>query len=548
MEPKEAYELVCKFLGHKAEVLVARDSDRYYGFFLAPEGTDGNSRIYVGRYMTIVDKNSKKVFVEGSEGSPELKDVKWKLMRKDDFGEDEPDETLAHHGIKGQKHGVENGPPYPLYRQAKYRNGGSYNGRKKYKLTADARQELGLGKKTARAISKYRKERRQSQIDTAKKIGNLAKKVGTAAIKAPGAISQYRKDRKQAKIDKILERGSKKKILKNMRRMSNEELVRAQERLKALKATKDITKGDKAAGLELAEKGLEYLKTGNAYLTQIVSAKDSIDKLQQQKVKGETNSAARKIIENLKIGNTKDLDKNLSYLTTVYKIESMITGNPDLDKVSNAFKQQDGVTGLKIEESVLNPSVASPKDQKAIEKSNKKHEKLIKKYGDKDASEILKAYEDGKISADDVNVLTEGINKKTQARNNLESTIVSTSGAKKLKELIKNGKLSNGGLKNATDRLGSLQDATEALKRKPSKDKPPAEDTSSDKPPKETPSTSNPDEGRSEGSVRSQAFVLLSNNTSYKKIAETLGIPISQVRNYADLFKEQRDTYRRRSN
>jgi len=33
------------------------------------------------------------------------------------------DDYLEHHGVKGQKWGVKNGPPYPLYRQdpVKYR-------------------------------------------------------------------------------------------------------------------------------------------------------------------------------------------------------------------------------------------------------------------------------------------------------------------------------------------------------------------------------------------------------------------------------------------
>lgn len=30
------------------------------------------------------------------------------------YGIDRSDEWLAHHGILGQKHGVRNGPPYPL--------------------------------------------------------------------------------------------------------------------------------------------------------------------------------------------------------------------------------------------------------------------------------------------------------------------------------------------------------------------------------------------------------------------------------------------------
>ena len=48
--------------------------------------------------------------------------------------------SLCHHGIKGQKHGVRNGPPYPLTQEAKERAyGDSTSNNSKKKLTKDYR-------------------------------------------------------------------------------------------------------------------------------------------------------------------------------------------------------------------------------------------------------------------------------------------------------------------------------------------------------------------------------------------------------------------------
>lgn len=50
---------------------------------------------------------------------------------------------LYHHGKDGMKWGVSNGPPYPLYRQSKFKSGGKYGSREKYrKLVEDTKQRM----------------------------------------------------------------------------------------------------------------------------------------------------------------------------------------------------------------------------------------------------------------------------------------------------------------------------------------------------------------------------------------------------------------------
>lgn len=69
-------------------------------------------------------------------------------------------DELYHHGIKGQVHGVRNGPPYPLSRQKKksFKNGG--NGKKLVKSLA---KKADIAKERHKAKAEERAERRRKK-------------------------------------------------------------------------------------------------------------------------------------------------------------------------------------------------------------------------------------------------------------------------------------------------------------------------------------------------------------------------------------------------
>lgn len=108
-------------------------------------------------------------------------------------------DELYHEGVLGMKHGVRNGPPYPLDSDqisAAERKAGWLQ------KFADHRQAVKKKKKQQQALEKARKKRAANKKDA--------------------------DERKR-----IVEKGSKDEVLKNRRRLSPEEMNKALDRLKA---------------------------------------------------------------------------------------------------------------------------------------------------------------------------------------------------------------------------------------------------------------------------------------------------------------------------
>lgn len=107
-------------------------------------------------------------------------------------------DELYHEGVLGMKHGVRNGPPYPLSRDqisAAERKAGWLQ------KFAEHRQAVKKKKRQAKALEKARKKRAANKKDA--------------------------EDRKR-----IVEKGSRDEVLKNRNRLSPEEMNKALDRLK----------------------------------------------------------------------------------------------------------------------------------------------------------------------------------------------------------------------------------------------------------------------------------------------------------------------------
>lgn len=88
----------------------------------------------------------------------------------------ESSSELQHHGIKGQKWGVENGPPYPLDRQKHNKVLSSVGSA--LKKRSEHKQEVKAAKKAAKAQKKEqrrqeREEKRATQKNRSKSVKNM---------------------------------------------------------------------------------------------------------------------------------------------------------------------------------------------------------------------------------------------------------------------------------------------------------------------------------------------------------------------------------------
>lgn len=63
MTAKEAYDIICKKYNERFAIFGCRNYDDFYGFFVAPEGTDTRKPTN-GSEMMCVDKRTKKVTFE----------------------------------------------------------------------------------------------------------------------------------------------------------------------------------------------------------------------------------------------------------------------------------------------------------------------------------------------------------------------------------------------------------------------------------------------------------------------------------------------------
>ncbi len=103
------------------------------------------------------------------------------VTRDENYVADSPGNHLAHHGIKGQKWGVRNGPPYPLSRQKAHHQRGrsEYSVNYKHANAADKdaiKKAMSTTEYHANKKAKYGEETKQSMQITARQIAEYIKK------------------------------------------------------------------------------------------------------------------------------------------------------------------------------------------------------------------------------------------------------------------------------------------------------------------------------------------------------------------------------------
>ena len=145
----------------------SEDSDKKYGLpelkkYPMPDADHVRSAI---KFFNYVEPHNEEKLAKAI-----LKRMKEYGLTFDDFsvGEDNrfskyiPDKALSHHGIEGQKWGVENGPPYPL----------DYYDHSSAELRNNPKSELdnyGMGKSTASKVKDFAKKHKKALI-----IGGIA--------------------------------------------------------------------------------------------------------------------------------------------------------------------------------------------------------------------------------------------------------------------------------------------------------------------------------------------------------------------------------------
>ena len=154
---------------------------------------------------------------------------------------------LYHHGIRGQKWGQRNGPPYPLSR----------------------------------------------------KVSDAVKAGANGAITAYNTANDIVENQRHRKNMKLIERGSVKEVIRNVDNFNAEEMEAAKTRLKLYKEINDIKNSDKELG---KHKLTEGLKTVAGFGTAAFSIFEVYDKF---KKRAANNSESAKTLEQLK----KELDK-----------------------------------------------------------------------------------------------------------------------------------------------------------------------------------------------------------------------------------------------
>lgn len=91
-------------------------------------------------------------------------------MKTKILNEDILSEILEHHGIKGQKHGVRRGPPYPLDRKSKAERKAEKEAKKKQ------RKKLAQLKKARKTRKKNLEAKKKEEAKNAKKESKIRKK------------------------------------------------------------------------------------------------------------------------------------------------------------------------------------------------------------------------------------------------------------------------------------------------------------------------------------------------------------------------------------
>lgn len=153
--------------------------------------------------------------------------------------DDNVEDFLSHHGIKGMSWGVQNGPPYPLSAE-------------EHKKVVDKSKVKAAAEKAGAGIKK-----------TAKKTVEVTKKAATK-------IKEHNEKKKAEEREKLIRNTSAKEAAANPSKFSDEELARIGRRSQMQQQMKDMSKSTIEKGLE--ETGKTLNRVGQKTLENTVTA------------------------------------------------------------------------------------------------------------------------------------------------------------------------------------------------------------------------------------------------------------------------------------
>lgn len=335
--------------------------------------------------------------------------------------------TLEHHGILGQKHGVKNGPPYPLdaedhsasEKKAGWRkslNGGAVSRaigkftNKIKKKTDEINDQTEKRKALAKELKDQEKNaKKQAKEQEKQQKAEAAEKARIEATETPEQKAERLKAEKRAIIDSA----DAKTIKENASKLTTQELQEAVNRMNLMAQVdskipieKKVTTFDKVSNTvdkaakiaDVATKGLDtYNKIARIYNKLSDSEIPVFDKTRAEKQKESEEKSRKELVEKaIKSGDPNKILKVKDYMNiSDFKDASTTLGN--LKKINEFKALQEKAKADKKEEK------AAAKEEKKAAKEEKKEAKQAEKAAKQAEKEAKKAEEAAKKLDDEYN-------------------------------------------------------------------------------------------------------------------------------------------------
>lgn len=221
---------------------------------------------------------------------------------------------LYHSGVPGMKHGVTNGPPYPLYRQRRFG---------------------GTGRNKGESIREFKKKVKE----------------GLASHK------EAKEAKRAAKMSKFISTASRRQLKKKMQHMTNAELEETIKRLNLMKQASGNSRADPSdpnalPGMKMVNDALTYLKAGADVTNNLANIKNNVERLSKPNT-NTNNKLSKKLASELLSKVNKDsksdlkldvekMQEQLEKLSALRNLEAVASGNNvNIGKNNKQQKQQD---------------------------------------------------------------------------------------------------------------------------------------------------------------------------------------------------------------
>ena len=332
MDALQAYKLICSKWKQNPTVMSCREYDDFFGFDLAPPGSDPNSPAMVG-FMTLVHKKDGTVDSEDDHDDVVIRRSHGRFIDKSIFRDNKPPRQnikertmpyelyLAHHGIKGMHWGIRRFQPYPSGKSGRY-----------------------IGKKKPSII--------RSAVETHK-----AKKAEKEAAKKAIADAKHEEERQEA-----LNKGLPSDILKFRGEISNAEMEQAIQRIRKEQTLEELRKTESRSVEQTLDDINERVKNLNDYMNTATNLYNNYNKIkdiyskekskpiEEAKKKMIRNNDIEKILKNQAKFTTDELkeavQRNTHQKNLFKDLDSTFTGRHDISAASKHDPQRQKRTRL----------------------------------------------------------------------------------------------------------------------------------------------------------------------------------------------------------